>query len=258
MPATPQSARDLTTLEGLKAWLTGAISDYRWQVRWILLDNGDRLPLPKEPALIAKLVEVTAIDHLRKKAYAVPGLKVDGDESGRMYPDMLLSGRALGHKFAALDVKVARRKALAPDASQRRRRADPIRVVESAITLGPYNSYFRWPTVRVPGALMAYGDITWHLDLIVIYDYIEGNVENVDPFVVETWRVASKVKSSGTRDYIGAVRRIEDLRNERGVFATQEEFYEFWRAMPVTRQPRWAPVADEPESVETEDLVEDT
>lgn len=248
--------QDLSTLGGLKEWLTDALADYRWQVRWILLENGDRLPLPKEPAVIAKLIEISAIDHLRKKAMRVPGLHVDGDESGRMYPDMLLSGRALGHQYAALDVKVARRNPLPPENPRRRRRAEPVRSVQSTITLGPFNSYFRRPTVRVPGALMAYGDITWHLDLIVIYDYLDGNVENVDPFVVETWRVASKVKSSGTRDYIGAVRRIEDLRNERGVFATQEEFYEFWRSQPVSRPRREQPVDEPPESVEADDLPE--
>jgi hypothetical protein len=160
MPPRRSAPPDLTSLAGLKAWLRDAVRDYRWQVRWVLLDNGDRLPLPKEPALIAKLIEVTIIDHLRKKAFALaPRLHVDGDETGRMYPDILLSGPALGHELAAVDVKVAR---LAPPSATAIRRAHggPVpRVTSSQITLGPFNSYFRYPQFKFPGALAAYGEV---------------------------------------------------------------------------------------------------
>ncbi|MBX6724089.1 MAG: restriction endonuclease, partial [Dactylosporangium sp.] len=36
-------------------------------------------------------------------------------------------------------------------------------------------------------------------------------------------------RSSTTREYIGAVDSIEALREGRGAFATQEEFYRYWR-----------------------------
>jgi len=232
---------DLTTLDGLKAWLIEAVRDYRYQVRWLLLDNGERLPIPKESALIAKLIEVTITDHVRRKALALaPRLHVDGDESGRMYPDILLSGPALGHELAAVDVKVARLEPASARAVKRAGTGTPSRVTSSQITLGPFNSYFRYPQFRFPGALAAYGAIAWHLDVIVVYDLVEGNPENVEPIVVETWRVASKTISSGTRDYIGASRRLDDLRAERGAFATKEEFYEYWRAVPVTKPHKFA------------------
>jgi hypothetical protein len=264
MAGRGRTGPDLTTLDGVKGWLRDAVSDYRWQVRWILLDNGDRLPLPKESSWTAKLLEVTLLDHVRKKAMAVtPRLHVDGDESGRMYPDILLSGPALAHKFAAVDVKAARRVLLTPPDPRRRVARPPVRTTQSQITLGPYNSYFRYPRFRVPGALRAYGDIDWHLDIIAIYDYVEGAIEDLELLVVETWRVASRVKSSGTRDYIGAVRRIDDLRDERGAFATKEEFYEFWRDQKVTRVPRWAATAEAmeagliPKTADIIGLVED-
>lgn len=241
MPPRGRVAPDLTTLEGVKAWLIEAVRDYRWQVRWILLDNGDRLPLPKEPALIAKLIEITIIDHLRKKAFDLaPRLHVDGDESGRMYPDILLSGPALGHELAAVDVKVARLQPISATAAKRAGAGPVPRVTSSQITLGPFNSYFKYPQFRFPGALAAYGDIAWHLDVIVIYDFDEGIPTNVEPIVVETWRVASKTISSGTRDYIGAVRKVDDIRAERGVFATKQEFYEYWRSVPVTKEHKFA------------------
>lgn len=232
---------DLTTLDGVKAWLRDAVSDYRWRVRWLLLDNGDRLPLPKESALIAKLIEVTILDHVRKKAFDLrPRLHVDGDESGRMYPDILLSGPALAHQIAAVDVKVARLTPVSEWALKRAKGKPVRRSTDSQITLGPFNSYFRYPDIKFPGALVAYGEIAWHFDIIVFYDFVDGIVENVEPVVVETWRVASRTISSGTRDYIGAVRRPDDIKAERGEFETKEAFYEYWRSKKVTREHKFA------------------
>lgn len=235
MPGRGRPA-DLTTLDGIKAWLREAVRDYRWNVRGILLDDNKVVPLPKEPALVAKVIEVTVIEHFKRKAYAVPGLDVLDDLSGRGYPDVLLAGRAVGNLRVALDVKVARRKP--------RRDGSPTRT-QSRITLGPFDSYFRRPTDRIPGVGVAYGDMKWHLDLIILYDWDDADVENVEILVVETWRVASMKRSSTTRNYMGAVDSIADLRDERGHFDTADEFYTFWRAQPIKRAaPTPEPEAD--------------
>ena len=204
-------AVDLTTLDGIKAWLRDAVRDYHWNVRGIILDDNKVVPLPKEPALVAKVIEVTVIEHFKRKAYAVPGLDVLDDLSGRGYPDVLLAGRAVGNRRVALDVKVARRRP--------RRDGQPTRT-QSRITLGPFDSYFRRPDDPIPGVGVAYGDMAWHLDLIVLYDWDDADVENVEILVVETWRVASTKRSSTTRNYIGAMDTLADLRAERGEFAT--------------------------------------
>ena len=65
---------------------------------------------------------------------------------------------------------------------------------------------------------------------------------------METWRVASMKRSSTTRNYIGAMDSLEDLRTERGAFGSVEEFYAFWRSQAVRR----APSEPEPEAVEPE------
>lgn len=80
--------------------------------------------------------------------------------------------------------------------------------------------------------------MAWHLDLIVLYDWQSADVENVEILAVETWKVASAKRSSTTRNYIGAVDAIEDLRMERGEFATIDAFYDFWRKQPVGRPAR--------------------
>ena len=50
--------------------------------------------------------------------------------------------------------------------------------------------------------------------------------------VQPSWRIASKQRSSTTREYIGAVMEIDALREGRGEFASKEEFYKFWRRYP--------------------------
>jgi hypothetical protein len=136
MDARERSSPDLTTAGGIKAWLHVSVRDYRWSVRGIVLDDNRVVPLPKEPAVVAKVIEVTVIEHLKRKAYGVRGLDVLDDLSGRGYPDVLLAGQAVGGRRVAVDVKVARRKA---------RRYGPPSRTQSRITLGPFDSYFRRP-----------------------------------------------------------------------------------------------------------------
>jgi hypothetical protein len=240
--AAKKSAADLTTLDGIKAWLRKSVQDYRWNVRGIILDDGKVIPLPKEPSVVAKVIELSVIEHFKRKAYAVPGLDVLDDLSGRGYPDVLLAGRAVDNRRVALDVKVARRKP--------RRVGKPTKT-QSRITLGPFDTYFRRPADPIPGVGVAYGDMAWHLDLIVLYDWEDGEVRNVEVLVVETWRVGSTKRSSTTRNYIGAVDTIADLRAESGEFATADEFYAFWRAVPLKKAETL-----EPEQVEPEEAIE--
>jgi hypothetical protein len=235
---------DLTTLEGLKAWLKQAVRDYRWNVRGLITDDNKVLPLPPEPALIAKVIEVSVIEHVKRKAVGVRGLDVFDDLSGRGYPDILFTGQATDGRKVAVDVKVARRNVL--------RRGPPTKT-QSRITLGPFDSYFRRPHEPIPGVGVAYGDLAWHIDLIILYDYFDGDVEDVEALVVETWRVGSRKRSSTTRNYIGAVDRLSDLRAERGEFATIDEFYEFWRVQPVRRAAEPVPAV---EAIEPTDPAE--
>ena len=43
-------------------------------------------------------------------------------------------------------------------------------------------------------------------------------------------KIGSRKRSSTTREYIGAVLGLEDLRQGRGEFKTAAEFCKFWRA----------------------------
>jgi hypothetical protein len=46
---------------------------------------------------------------------------------------------------------------------------------------------------------------------------------------VSTWSIASRKRSSTTREYIGAVTSVADLRAGRGEFASETDFYSYWR-----------------------------
>ncbi len=101
------------------------------------LENTGRLiPLPKEPAALANIVEVSLVDFL----IATLGEQDDVDltrGTERGYPDLELAGERFGGIPYAIDIKVAKRKA-----SARTGRVNESRT-QSRITLYTGNTYFR-------------------------------------------------------------------------------------------------------------------
>jgi Restriction endonuclease EcoRV len=188
-----------------------------------LIAGGHILALPKEPASLANIIEVSLAEFLIAAAQTVEGVAtLRGTERG--YPDLEFSGPALQNQFHAVDIKVARRNI---------GKRGPSRNTDSRITLYTGNTYFKHEDLPWPGNLRAFTDYRQHLDVIAIYTLNEdslGRVENLELIVHEAWRIASKKRSSTTREYIGAVNDIESLREGRGEFATPAEFYKFWRA----------------------------
>jgi len=180
--------------------------------------GGHFVPLPKEPAALANVLEVSLIDFLIEEADKLSGAKVErGTERG--YPDLELRGTAFGGGSHALDVKVARR-------------SKSGRATQSRITLYTGNTYFRYPSLRWPGTFRPFEDYASHLDLIAIYTLDESSpsrVRDLELLVHEPWRIASRQRSSTTREYIGAVKKLDDLRRGKGEFETERQFYDYWR-----------------------------
>ncbi|MGJ4972888.1 type II restriction endonuclease [Bradyrhizobium sp. HKCCYLRH1073] len=180
--------------------------------------GGHFLPLPKEPAALANIVEVALVDFLVRAIEATDDATITrGTERG--YPDVEIGGAAFGGGFHAVDVKVARR-------------AKSLNLTESRITLYTGNTYFRYPQLKWPGTFRPFQEYASHLDVIAIYTLNEsrhGRIDDLEIIVHEPWRIASKQRSSTTREYLGAVTRIQDLRDGKGEFATEAEFYNYWR-----------------------------
>lgn len=188
-----------------------------------LADGGHLLPLPKEPAALANVLEVSIVDYLLDAADKLDGaIATRGTERG--YPDVEFSGTAFGGGYHAVDIKIARRGVTkagkAKDSTQ------------SRITLYTGNTYFRYPKLHWPGTFRPFSDYTSHLDVIGIYTLNEETASRVDDLeliVQAPWKIASRQRSSTTREYLGAVQKIPDIRWGNGEFETEVEFYNYWR-----------------------------
>ncbi|GAB7049066.1 type II restriction endonuclease [Catenuloplanes indicus] len=204
-------------------------SDAKWPVQAsspeeltaVLAKNGHLLPLPKEPAALANVVEVSVTDFLEAQARSEDESieLIRGTERG--YPDLELTGTRWGGKIFAVDIKVARR----ADTKDKAR-------TQSRITLYTGNTYFKWEDLHWPGTFRPFSQYSGHFDIIFLYTLEVDSmhrVTDVEILVQEPWRIASKKRSSTTREYIGAVDLIADLRAGQGEFATEDEFYRFWR-----------------------------
>lgn len=234
----------MTSLD-LQQWLRAQCSEYVYDLRGVfrvagstrwpltstgaadlehqLQDHGHLLPLPKEPAALANVLEVSIVDFLLDRIAASDGKLTGTRGTERGYPDLEITGSGVGGNFYAVEIKVAQRKIL---------KKLPPRQTQSRITLYTGNTYFAYPTLHWDGTFRPFADYTQHLDVIGIYNLNRDSSSRVDDLelvVQEPWRIGSKKRSSTTREYIGAVLGLEDLREGRGEFKTEAEFYKHWR-----------------------------
>lgn len=233
----------------LEEWLRVQCGEYSYDLRGVFRRRGDHpwpltagsadelekglaagghlLPLPKEPAALANVLEVSIVDFLLDRFAAVGGAEARrGTERG--YPDVEVSGPAFGGGFHAVDVKIAQRGRLKRGTSVN---------TQSRITLYTGNTYFRYPSLHWPGTFRPFNDYATHLDVIGVYTLngeSASRVDDLELIVQQPWRIASRQRSSTTREYIGAVMRIDDLREGRGEFDTPEAFYSYWRRYRFT------------------------
>lgn len=180
--------------------------------------RGHFVPLPREPAALANVMEVSLVDYIADLAAKARGVSVQrGTERG--YPDLEFSGSKFGGGYHAVDIKMARRNKIGS-------------ATQNAITLYTGNTYFRHPTLQWPGTFRPFDHYDSHIDLIGIYTLdldSPARIADLELLVVEPWRIASKRRSSSTREYIGAVTNLDRLRKGEGAFATEAEFHKYWR-----------------------------
>lgn len=189
-----------------------------------LAAGGHLLPLPRESAALANVLEVSIVDFLLERIAATGGDLVARRGGERFYPDLEITGPAVGEGFYAVDIKCARRGVTSTGRVTNR--------TQSRITLYTGNTYFKFPKYPDPGTFRPFAEYAQHLDILVIYTLNRestARAEGLELIVQEPWRIASRQRSSTTREYIGAVQDIDDLRAGRGEFASEEEFYTYWR-----------------------------
>lgn len=213
-------------VETFKRFFRELMKGYRFNVQGLYLDDSTILPLPKESSLIGKVLEVTIKAHLDRKALSVKGFEfVRGGE--RSYPDLTIYGDAAGGHRYAIDVKCVRRSKKGT-------------TTQSAMGLATFDAtYFREPDKKAANIMAPYNSYDAHLVLVAFYDYEEATARNVELVVVEKWRISSRKKASGTRCYVAAVKEIDRIKKEKGDFASEQEFNEFWRSIPIKeKKPR--------------------
>jgi hypothetical protein len=218
---------DMEHVDDAVQWLEGLVRAYDFDVIGLARrQNRPPYPLPTEPGALANILETTAVRLLTDQLESDPlGVRVSkGTE--RKYPDMELHGGALGDRILALDVKVARRR-------KPPRRPGSERRTQSRITLLTGNTYFARPNEAHPSIMRPYNLYWAHLDWIMLFDIdvdaAMPEVSDVEHVIAETWRIASRQRSSETRNYVGAVDSLSDLRAKRGEFNSREEFEHYWR-----------------------------
>ena len=143
----------------LQDWLRDQCRDYEYDLRGVfraagstswpltvasaaeleahLEREGHLLPLPKEPAALANVLEVSIAGFLLDRVAATGDLLTARRGGERFYPDLEFGGPGLGGGFCAVDIKIAQRKVP--------RRGQPTRT-QSRITLYTGNTYFAYPT----------------------------------------------------------------------------------------------------------------
>lgn len=230
-------------------WLARACASYEFDIRGVyrrtgshdwplratdeseletaLARGGHLLALPKEPAALANVLEVSIVDYLLSAAMAVGNGAVVNRGTERGYPDLELGGPPFGGGFHAIDIKVARRAVNS--------RGAPTGRTQSRVTLYTGNTYFRYPQLHWPGTFRPFNEYRSHLDVIGVYTLNErssARVDDLELIVQPPWKIASRQRSSTTREYLGAVQSVDDLRAGRGEFGTAQEFYTYWRRYP--------------------------
>ena len=102
---------------------------------------------------------------------------------------------------------------------------------QSRITLYTGNTYFK---LRFTGRMFRpFEDYASHLDVdrdYTLYMQVSAAAPRTLRSSSRSRRIGSRKRSSTTREYIGAVTKIEDLRDGRGEFDTEAAFYDYWRS----------------------------
>ena len=191
-----------------------------------LEERGVLFPLPSESASFANVVEESVAGVVLREA-AQKGVRVvRGKDRG--YPDLEFLPSTRSGEVFAVDIKVARKK-------RYRRAPKDGGSTESRITLYTGNTYFRYPKIKFDLSLRPFAEYSGHISIIVLYTLDEGSLSRSRDFEVcihPTWMPASTKVSSTTRVYIGAVKKLDNIRRRLGEFETEEAFYKFWRDYP--------------------------
>lgn len=194
-------------------------------------------PLGSDTKVISTLFEIVARQAVAAYAEST-GLQLIEPTKQNYYPDFTLVRNEEDREKIALDVKTTYRRE-----GQSR----------FGYTLGSYTSYIR-PETEGKNIVFPYSQYGEHWIIGFVYKRAEGKrdtssriysfdtlekipipFDNVEVFMQEKWRIAGDRAGSGNTTNIGSISgTIADFSAGNGVFASEEEFLEYWRGYKRT------------------------
>lgn len=201
-----------------------------YKVQGVIADDRRIYPLGTDTKVLGSIFELVA----RPLIYEIANdfkLQVREPKAQNIYPDFTLMVNEADTEKIAVDVKTTYREGNK----------------KVNFTLGGYNSFIREKT-KAKNIEFPYDQYSedWVIGFIYkrkppeelpahIYDLkdlskIPIPFEDVQVFVQEKWRIAGQSAGSGNTTNIGSISgTVEDFREGRGVFASEEEFLDYWR-----------------------------
>lgn len=208
----------------LQTQLRKSLQSVTWNIIGIQTTDSRTLPMPPESRIVTVLLQALAVPKITTWAKSHNIIVKDLVEITRGYPDIELSGGAVGEKLVALDIK-----------SARYRGKDRV----SRMTLGTYDGYFLHPDEkRLGGGKRRYNDYNEHWIVAFIYAWKPEKrtpemVEIVERIVAHKWQVASRISGSGDTANMGGIGSLSALRTLKSEFKDRNEFEKYWRQYAV-------------------------
>jgi Restriction endonuclease EcoRV. len=202
-----------------------------YEICGIVDRSGCVYPLGADTKVLSTIFELVS----RPAVYAAAkklGLEVFEAEKQNHYPDFTICTGSSCKQKIAVDVKTTYRK----------------RNKTFRFTLGSYTSFIRGTGTK--NILFPFTDYAEHWVIGFAYDRVGtkkaqaehmfdvGSIEeiptpfdNVEYFLQEKWKIASKTPGSGNTANIGSITgSIQEFRDGGSVFASEEEFLAYWRS----------------------------
>jgi hypothetical protein len=202
-----------------------------------IVDKGEKVyPLGADTKVLSTIFELIARPPVYRAAKRLGTTVLEATVQNH-YPDFTLMKDEKDTKKIAIDVKTTYRSANGT----------------FGYTLGGYTSFIR-PGNESKNIVFPFNQYAEHWVIGFVYDRIAAKksaaehvfelkdvqdipvpFDNVEIFVQEKWRISSGSAGSGNTTNIGSINgTIEDFRNGKGPFESEEEFLEYWRGYERT------------------------
>lgn len=208
--------------------------DGQWTIKGFIDVYKNIYTISSDTKIISKILEIHIFPELLKLS-SDHGYEIVLAKHQNYYPDISFVDKEDDSIRFAVDFKTTYRDPNKPHLC-------------NGFTLGSRGTYFKDRTSS-KNIQFPYGSYAGHYCLGIIYDRVdereidETKIYDIDGyseissvignflfFVAEKWKIASDKSGSGNTANIGSIKRIEDIKNGRGVFSKlgEEAFDNYW------------------------------